>query len=32
MVEEFQLDRISIPKYVMCIQEASRCGALRMAV
>jgi len=32
MVQEFQLDRISVPKYVMCIEEASRCGAMRLAI
>jgi len=32
MVQEFQLDRTSVPKYVMCIEEANRCGAMRMAV
>ncbi len=32
MVQEFQLDRTSVPKYVMCIEEASRCGAMRLAI
>jgi hypothetical protein len=32
MVQEFQLERTSVPKYVMCIEEANRVGAMRMAV
>jgi len=32
MVQEFQLDRTSVPKYVLCVEEANRCGAMRMAI
>jgi hypothetical protein len=32
LVQEFQLERTSVPKYVLCVEEANRCGAMRMAV
>ncbi len=32
LVQEFQLERTSVPKYVLCVEEATRCGAMRMAV
>ena len=32
MAKEFQLDRTSVPKYVMCVEEATRCGAMRLAI
>ena len=32
MVQEFQLERTSVPKYVLCVEEANRCGVMRMAV
>jgi hypothetical protein len=32
MAQEFQLDRTSVPKYVMCVEEASRCGAMHLAI
>ena len=32
MVQEFQLDRTSIPKYVMCIEEAKSSGAMSVAI
>jgi hypothetical protein len=32
LVQEFQLQRTSVPKYVLCVEEANRCGVMRMAV
>jgi hypothetical protein len=32
LVQEFQLERTSVPKYVLCVEEANRCGVMRMAV
>ena len=32
MVNEFQLERTSVPKYVLCVDEASRLGAMRMVI
>lgn len=32
LVQEFQLDRTSVPKYVLCIDEAARRGVMRTAI
>jgi hypothetical protein len=32
MVQEFQLQRTSVPKYVLCVEEAARLGYLRAAI
>ena len=32
MVNEFQLERTSVPKYVLCVEEANRLGAMRMVI
>jgi len=32
MAQEFQLDRTSVPKYVLCVEEAARCGVMSTAI
>jgi hypothetical protein len=32
MAQEFQLDRTSVPKYVLCVEEAARLGVMRLAI